>query len=142
MPNSLYERVAALRLVIDGMIQAEADSSSVTYDNIYTSLGFCDPPAGRDTNLWNLFSQVKREEWANTPENLGENFAKKIRAAYREATSTLDAEGEAELRTQLLAQAKTTAKKEINELASMTLVVNALTKAVRILSSYRSSCIH
>lgn len=132
MPNSLLESAAALRLVIDGMIQALADSSEVSYANIYNIMGLHDSPAGRDVNLWNLFCQVMKQEWADTPGYLGKHFNKKVHTAYLEAMAGLDAEGEAALRKDLLARAKTAAKLDVNEVASMAHAVRALTKAVRI----------
>ena len=94
-------------------------------------MGLHDPPTGREVNLWNLFSKVKRQDWADMPENLGDQFTKKAHAAYLKATAGLDAEGLEKLRKALTARAKTAAKKELNEATSMARVLKVLKKAVR-----------
>ena len=131
MPNSLLEEAAELRQVVDNMIQGVADRREVTYDCMYDAMGLHDPPTGREVNLWNLFSKVKRQDWANMPENLGDQFTKKAHAAYRKATAGLDEEGLETLRKELTARAKTAAKKELNEATSMARVLKVLKKAVR-----------
>ncbi len=130
MPNTVLEAAAALRQEVDRMIQAMATEHQVTYDNMYDAMGLHDPPNGREVNLWNLFTKVMRQDWAGIPENLGDNFTKKAHAAYVKATKGLDEEGLEDLRKELMARAKTTAKKELNEATSMARILKVLKKAV------------
>ncbi len=130
MPNTVLEAAAALRQEVDCMIQAMATEHQVTYDNMYDAMGLHDPPNGREVNLWNLFTKVMRQDWAGIPENLGDNFTKKAHAAYVKATKGLDEEELEDLRKELTARAKTTAKKELNEATSMARILKVLKKAV------------
>lgn len=136
-PNAHLQGAEALRADIDRQIDGRADAIASTYEAVYRDCGLGQPPRGRDVNLWNLFNQVMREEWADIPDNLGKNFTKKVSVAYIEATKGLDKEGEALLRKNLLAKAKRTAKKEPNETGSMLHITKAMRKMV-CFSSYRS----
>lgn len=128
--NAHLRGAERLRGRIDLQIERRAKKITSTYEAVYRDCGLGDPPRGRDINLWNLYNQVMREEWADIPENLGKNFTKKVSAAYTEATKGLDKDGLALMRKNLLAKAKRTAKKEANEVGSMLRITKAMTKTV------------
>lgn len=128
--NAHLRQAEALRRKIDQRIEGQAVKIDSTYEAVYRDCGLGLPPRGRDINMWNLYNQVMREEWADIPANLGKNFTKKVSAAYTAATTGLDRDGEALLRKTLLAKAKRTAKKESNEVRSMHRITKVMRKTV------------
>ena len=100
------EAAAILREQIDGLIEDHALAKKYHYDIIYTMLGFGDPPCGREPNLYNIFSHVKRMEWIRNGEKFGKDFNKLVTAAYNEAIDGLDHNGLKKLRVDLMAKSK------------------------------------
>ncbi len=130
MSNALLEAAAQLREEVDSRISALADQHKVDYDSVYRAMGCGDPAAGRSENTWNLFSQIKRAEWKDIPENLGRSFHAKARAEYKEATAGLDSPGKARFRMELLSKTKKLSQGESSARKSIMDAAKEMSKAV------------
>ncbi len=136
MSNALLEAAAQLREEVNVRICALGDQHKVDYDTVYRAMGCGDPAAGRSQNTWNLFSQIKRAEWKDIPDNLGKNFRAKAHAEYRKATAGLDSSGKVRFRMELLLKTKKLSQGESSARKSIMGAAKEMSKAVSAEISY------